>query len=187
MADVFVSGLIFFCLLVISVLQFGLRGYLSEKLKAFATKQDAIDLASSIEAMKVNMGELSGIAAQTRALKYEACLGAMAVIDAHLSNIFALENAVSQPPDTIFARKIHNKLILSCDNPELVLKFSEIYFGPVSGQPAVPQTELLREFRSMVRAELGFGKMLLSDAERTWIARAAGDVVSKKPGYEGVE
>lgn len=179
MTGLFQNVIIVVLLSVVAFIHFGLKAYISEKLKVLASKQDAIDLASSIEAMKANIEELSVIAAQKRALKYEACLGAMAVIDAHLSNIFAPEGAVWQAPDTIFARKIHNKLILSCDNPDLISKFSEIYFGPVGGGPQCPPTVLLNEFRSLVRAELGFGKMLFSDEDRTWIARAAGDVGSK--------
>lgn len=181
------NGLIVLVLSRVVLIHFGLKAYISEKLKALVSKQDAIDLASSIESVKVNIQELSGIAEQKRALKYKACLGARTVIDAHLSNFFSLEGAVWQAPETILARQIHNRLILSCDNPDLIVTFSEIYFGPIDGEPSSPRTVLLNEFRSMVRAELGFGKMLFSDEDRTWIARAAGDVVSRKPDYEGVE
>ena len=153
----------------------GLPAYISEKGKNLATREDIEEITRMIESVRGDISRANAVEEQKRKLKYEACLEALAVIDAHFSQLFAAESPTPQPISTVRAREAHSKLILSCNNVLIVEKFGEIYFGPRAGEPPQPPTDLLNKFRNLVREELGFGSELPLDRERAWIGRAAGD------------
>lgn len=154
----------------------GVASYATEKGKNWATKEDIEEITRKVEGVKSDLGRANSIEGQKRKLKYEACLEALSVIDAHFSQLFKEPKPTPQAVSTERARKAHTKLILSCENIQIVEKFSEIYFGPRPGQPQRAPTDLLNEFRNLVRKELGFGANDLPfDRERAWIGRAAGD------------
>lgn len=153
----------------------GLPAYVSEKGKNLATQEDIEEITRKIESVRGDISRANAVDEQKRKLKYEACLEALVVIDAHFSQLFAAENPAPQPICTIRAREAHSKLILSCNDVLIVEKFGEIFFGPRAGESPRPSTDLLNEFRNLIRKELGFGSELPLDSERAWIGRAAGD------------
>lgn len=153
----------------------GLPTYVSEKGKNLATREDIEEITRKIESVRGDISRANAVEEQKRQLKYEACLEALAVIDAHLSQVFAPENPTPQPVSAIRAREAHSKLILSCNNILIVEKFGEIYFGPRTGESPRPPTDILNEFRNLIRLELGFGSDLPLDRERAWVGRATGD------------
>lgn len=152
-----------------------LPSYLSEKAKNLATKEDVEYITRRVESVKSELSRLGAVEEQKRKLRHEACLEALSVIDAHFSQLFKSPRPTPQPISTVRAREAHSKLILSCNNIQIVEKFGEIYFGPRAGEPARPPTDLLNEFRNLIRVELGFGQELPLDRERAWVGRAAGD------------
>lgn len=149
--------------------------YLKEKAKATATKEDIEDITRKIESVRGDISRINAVEEQKRKLKYEACLEALTVIDSHFSQLFAQDNPTPQLISTVKAREVHSKLILSCSDVLIVEKFGEIFFGPRDGYSLRPPTDLLNEFRNLIRKELGFGEELALDRDRAWIARAAGD------------
>jgi len=152
----------------------GVPAYVSEKGKNLATQEDIEEITRKIESVRGDISRANAVEEQKRKLKYEACLEALSVIDAHFSQLFA-PSPTPQPISTVRAREAHSKLILSCNNVLIVEKFGEIYFGPRTGESPSPPTDLLNEFRNLVRKELDFGSELPLDREHAWIARAAGD------------
>lgn len=157
------------------LLRKGLPAYVSEKGKNLATREDIEEITRKIESVRGDISRVNAVEEQKRKLKYEACLEALAVIDAHFSQLFAAKSPTPQPISAVKAREAHSKLILSCNNVSIVEKFSEIYFGLRADESPRPPTDLLNEFRNLVRKELGFGSELSLDRERAWIGRAAGD------------
>ncbi|WP_157971408.1 hypothetical protein [Dyella sp. C9] len=150
----------------------GLPAYVTEKGKNLATREDIEEITRKIEGVRGDISRANAVEEQKRALKYEACLEALVVIDAHFSQLFAM---TPQSIDTSKAREAHSKLILSCNNVAIVEKFGELYFGPRAGEPRQSPTDLLNEFRNLIRQELGFGSELPLDRERAWIGRSAAD------------
>lgn len=159
-----------------------LTAYSTEKGKNLATKEDIGKITREIESVKLEFSNVDSIAQQKRLLKYEACLEALSIIDAHLSHSFINPNPTPQIVSTEKARAAHSKLILSCDNLEIVEKFGEIYFGPEAGVAQRPLTDLLNEFRNLIRKELGFAIDDLNfDRDRVWIGRSLGDSNNPNP------
>lgn len=171
---------IFFGILFLGLLiRHWFSGYLSEKGKNLATKEDLEDITRKVESVKADLARGNAVEEQKRKLKYEACLDALSAIDAHFSQLFTSDEPTPQPISAIKAREAHSKLILSCNDVRIVKKFGEIYFGPRPGESGRPPTDLLNEFRNLIRAELGFGDPLPLDRDRAWVARAAGDPANR--------
>jgi hypothetical protein len=166
---------------VVAVVQKGVPTYVAEKSKNLATKQDIEEITRRIEHVKAEIVDLQAGRAAKRQLKYEACLDALSVVDAHFVQIFSGENPTPQLADTQKARECHNKLILSCDDVGIVEKWAEILFGPKQGEERRPPTELLNEFRNLIRQELGFGEALTLDSDRVWVGQALGDPKNPSP------
>src|SRR3989338_5764791 len=115
---------------LIIVLKKALPSYLSEKGKNLATKEDIEKITRKVESVKTDLSRASAIEEQKRKLKYEACLEALSVIDAHFSQLFSSPRPTPQPISTVKAREAHSKLILSFNDVRIVEKFGEIFFGP---------------------------------------------------------
>jgi hypothetical protein len=153
-----------------------LPSYFSEKGKNLATKEDIEEITRKVESVKSEIHQISAIEQAKRELKYEACLDALSVIDAFFSHYFTELKPTPQEANTARARECHSKLILSCENTEIIEKFAEIMFGPAdpnTGQK--PKTDLLNEFRNLVRKELGFGDEIILDRDRAWFGSVTGD------------
>jgi hypothetical protein len=161
--------------LLLAVREFGFS-YLTERGKNLATKQDVEEITAKIETVKAEIEAGQAIEAAKRQLKYEACLQALSMIDAQFAYQFQGANTTPQPADTVKVRECHNKLILSCDDADIVDMFLDIFLGPGSGQPDdIPLTDRLNEFRNRVRQELGFGSDISLNRDRAWMGRTGGD------------
>lgn len=160
-----------------------LPAYFQEKAKNLATKQDVGEITREVESVKVEVSQVARTEEARYKLKYEACLHALSVLDAHLS--YSIKNPTGSQPvrqhaATKDVRECHSKLILSCEDTKILELFSEIIFGPKAGeQPRKPQTDLLNEFRILVRKELGFGHELLLDRDRAWVGKMVCDQNSR--------
>lgn len=149
--------------------------YLEEKGKNLATKEDIEEITRKVESVKAEIEENKLIFQQKYQLKHEACLSALSLIDAHFSHTLKPPEdgeIVKQYATTEHARKVHNKLILSCENKNILQKYEEIMFGGVGveGQQ-IPPTDLLNEFRNLIRKELGYGSELALNRNKAWFAK----------------
>lgn len=149
-----------------------LGAYIKEKGKYFAIQQEIEKQTEKIESVRAKIEEDKLIFENKYQLKHEACLEALSLIDAHFSHV--LNSPEGPAPDKQFAttehaRKVHNKLILSCENHEILNLFDKIIFGQDdNNEESKPPTDLLNEFRNLVRDELGFGNKLDLNRERAW-------------------
>ena len=153
------------------VFKFYMPSYFQEKGKNLATKEDVEEITKKVESVKAEVRHSTKIGETKYHLKYEACLEALALIDAYFSH--SLNGKITkQYSKTENARSCHSKLILSCEDIELIELFNEIMFGPGSGKkPRKPATDLLNDFRNLIRMELGFGKDLPLDRDRAWFGK----------------
>jgi len=149
--------------------------YLEEKGKNLATKEDVEEITRKVESVKAEIEENKLVFQRKYQLKHEACLDALSLIDAHLSH--ALQAAkdgdiIKQYATTEHARTVHNKLILSCEDNSILNKYEEIMFGGASaGKQQTPPTDLLNEFRNLIRKELGYGRDLELNREKAWFGK----------------
>lgn len=149
--------------------------YLKEKAKSTATKEDIEEITRKIEGVKLELGKNKEIDSIKYNLRYDACLESLSLIDAHLSHSLIPPeegDIVKQYAYTKEARECHSKLILSCENTEIVIKFIEIILGlKYSTETPQPPTDLLNEYRNLIRKELGFGAKLQLDRDRAWFGK----------------
>ena len=155
------------------------RKYLEEKGKNLATKEDNEEITRKIELVKADIAQRQTVFDARYKLKYEACLEALTIIDIFFSHALVSADSkrpVPQEADTSRARECHSKLIITCKSPALVEKFNEICFkNRTSDGFKTPPTDLLNDFRNLVREELAFGEDIPLDREATWFAVLSGD------------
>ena len=112
-----------------------------------------------------------------RELKYKALLRSLNLIDAYFSHILIPPQGgqiIKQYGTTEEARTCHNNLILTCEDTKILELFSEIKFGPkVNNSKTIPPTDLLNQYRNLVRKELGFGSDLVLDRDRAWFGKVS--------------
>ncbi len=149
--------------------------YLEEKGKNLATKEDIEEITRKVEGVKAEIEEYKLIFQKKYQLKHEACLDALSLIDAHFSHTLTPPNGgeiAKQYATTEHARTVHNKLILSCEDKNILQKYEEIMFGSSAvGEEQSPPTDLLNEFRNLVRSELGYGIDLQLNREKAWFGK----------------
>ena len=110
-------------------------------------------------------------------LKHQACLDALEVVDSFLSHTVAGQNGtlpVRQPADTIRARVCYNRLVLTCQKPEVTEAFIKVMFPAQSPDMALI-TDNLNALRNAIREELGFGQVIKLSRDVAWFVRLAGD------------
>jgi len=149
--------------------------YMEEKAKNLASKEDIGLITREVENVKAEINKESRIDELKYKLKYEACMEALSIIDAYFSHTLSAPDGgkiKKQFSSTEDARTCHSKLVLSCESNDLILKFNEIVFGPKE-DPAepMPATDLLNQFRNLVRTELGFGGEIEIDRDRAWFGK----------------
>lgn len=157
-------------LIIVYYLRYYYPKYFEEKGKNLATKQDIEEITRKVESVKADIALGLSVQQMKYKLKHEACLEALELIDAYFSCILKspkVESLKQQIFTTERARACHSKLILSCENTLILKKFSEILTGHVDSKP---YTDLLNEFRNLIRQELGFGTELELDRESAWIS-----------------
>jgi hypothetical protein len=160
--------------------------YLSEKAKSVATKEGIAEITSKIENVKRSVDAIRTVDVTKYQLKYEACLEALRIIDAHLSHSLVPPpggKIAKQYASTEEARNCHSRLVVACESTDLIEQFSRIMFkARTEGEAKVPATDRLNTFRNLVRKELGFGSPLNLDVEIAWI----GHVISERTdGQQG--
>lgn len=150
-----------------------LGAYLKARAKSAATKEDIEEITRKIEGVKLESGKNKEIDSVKYNLRYAACLESLGLIDAYFSHLLPSteSNIVKQYASTKEARECHSKLILSCESVELVAKFTEIMTGPKPQTETQPPTDLLNDYRNLIRKELGFGVELQLDREHAWFGK----------------
>jgi hypothetical protein len=149
--------------------------FFTQKGQNLATKQDISGITSTVEEIKASVQNSQEIEKQKRELKYKAILTSLNIIDAYISHLKVLDKSlgkISQQSVSIEEiRSCHSNLILTCDNPEIVRKFTQILFNPKEPNGLLKDNfiDLLIEYRNLVRLELGFGQPIYSDTITTWI------------------
>lgn len=164
-------------LVIITATASFLGAYLKEKAKSTATKSDIEVITRKIEEVKKELNQQDRIASKKYELKYNACLNMLGILDAHLSNILSKNNeGKTIPVDRQFttpedARKCHNDLLITIDNPAIM----ELFLNMMGGKSKNLIIDL-DKLRKLVREELGFGSDFRTDEDNTWLA-----VITCKP------
>jgi hypothetical protein len=111
--------------------------------------------------------------------KREACLEALEIIDAffsHQSWSTGVEPDRQEVVGTDRVRSCYNRLVLTCEDGDLLDKFKDCLKLANPNRPAKPLTaDLIVDLRNAIRKELGFGKAVDQDRERAWISRIPWD------------
>jgi|GEM_PF-5430695 len=134
-------------------------------------------LALLILWVKHDVNEKTKITDKRYALKYQACMDALTVIDAQYSHFkWSVKNScgnnepLPEPakqwltPD--FVRSCHSALFITCSE-ELLDQFSKIMFEDTGGED---MTVLLHEFRKLICVELGFENEAAYNRKYTWFS-----------------
>jgi hypothetical protein len=153
---------------------FFIGAYLKRKGQDLATRENIEDLTSLVESVKKDIRDNESVAQAKRQMKHDACLEALSVIDSFFSHFFKDIKPTPQLADSSKAREAHSKLILACDNSQIVELYTEILCGPIEGKRA-PPTDQLNELRNLIRRELGFGNDVNLDRDRAWLGKIVGD------------
>jgi len=107
--------------------------YFEEKGKNLATKEDIEEITHKVESVKAEISQSQSIFQAKYRLKHEAYLEALKMVDAHFSHTLQDPDGrsiVKQFATTEQARECHNKLILACEDTEILSVFDEIMFAP---------------------------------------------------------
>ena len=159
--------------------------YLEKKAENLATKEDVEEITRKIESVKAQIGREQAALDAKYKLRHEACLEALALIDAYYSQILLAsegQRIAREARTTSEARRCHSKLILACENPAIIDKFLEIFFKNRTDKGFTrPPTDLLNEFRNLVRKELGFGDPVTLDRDVAWFGAFVGDTDGPSP------
>ncbi len=130
-------------------------------------EKDIEEITRKVESVKAEVIRSNRMDEAKYRLKYEACMDALALFDAHFSHV--LSSPGGTPPVKQYSTTEHAR---ASENIEILALFDEIMFGPESGQqPRKPPTDLLNDFRNLIRHELGFGQDLPLNRERAWFSK----------------
>ena len=156
---------------VISLVAVFIFQYFTEKAKNYATKQDVEEITNKIEEIKAKIQNSQEIVKQKRELKYNAILKSLELIDARLSNFIISPNIIKQYATTKETRECHSRLILTCDNSEIIKSFENIMAGKLPTDKSGTQFVIreLENYRNLVREELGFGESIKTNPNLIWI------------------
>jgi len=152
------------------------KKYVEKKAKNFATKQDVEQITRKVESVKAEISREQAILDAKYKLKHQACIEALTLIDAIFSHQIKNPGIAKQYMTTEQARQCHSKLILACENPAIANRFNEIVVNlQKEHTSSEAPTDLLNEFRNLIRRELGFGEELVPDRETAWIGNVVCD------------
>jgi hypothetical protein len=145
--------------------------YIGKKGENLATQEDIGNITREIESVKTEIARASSIEDTKRSIKHDACLEALSIIDAFLSHNVA-GDIEKQNKEIYKAREAHTKLILACDNPDIIATFLNIiFYASRPNAPVAPLTDQLNDLRNLIRQELGFGDRLELDRDVAWIGK----------------
>lgn len=114
------------------------------------------------------IAERSLIKTEKWKIKQEACLEALNLADAMLSN-YSWENVkegdiIKEEIKTVDVRHCYNKLACSCDNKEILILFKKIFFGEIT-------PDIIVDLRNAVRKELDFGIGIDEDRKKAYFGK----------------
>lgn len=119
---------------------------------------------------KHDFNEKSKVADKRYALKYQACMDVLAIVDAKFSNMSWSNDGGNsqlliskQDVDIETIRRCHSSLYLTCGG-ELVKKYNEIMFSEDLQDP----TKELHKLRCLIAEELCFENVVSEDSKYTW-------------------
>jgi hypothetical protein len=164
---------------LVGVISSLVTSFANQKGQNLATKQDIAGITAKVEEIKASIQNSQEIEKQKRELKYKAILTSLNIIDANISHVKVLDKSVGKiSPQSVSIEEIrscHSNLILTCDNPEIVAKFTQILLNPIEPNGLFKHNviALLIEYRNLVRRELGFGQSVYFDTVTTWIGRTS--------------
>ena len=137
-----------------------------------------LDYERRIENLRREIREQERVSVAKYTLKHEACLEALDAVDKILlaggrddlvkkfSNLPAPE-ALDIYQLGELARKCHNKLVIACDDPQVIMLFRTLC--GLSGEKFTADT--IVDLRVAIRKELGFGDLQVdADRNNAWIA-----------------
>ena len=114
-------------------------------------------------------------------LKRQACLDALDVVDAAMSQLEWKDDkgnvlpVAKQELNIDSARGAFNQLALTCANPEIVEKYVEALGIRTPDEPPITSRgDLIVDLRNKMRTELGFGEPLDFDRRKAWIGNLDG-------------
>ncbi|MCG8884001.1 hypothetical protein G1L02_12650 [Tenacibaculum finnmarkense] len=135
------------------------------------------------EELKLKYNSISRVEEYKFKLKYEACLEALEVVDALY--LRSMEKEINEKFPDLKAdfpeskmniidplelgekgRRVHNKLVLSCDSKEIIL----LYRRCVNMEGTKENMSLIVDLRGAIRRELGFGNDVIDEnRDKAWI------------------
>ena len=157
-------------LIIISGVSAFLGSFIKEKAKSIVTRKDITEITQKVEDVKLSVEAIKNSESKKYELKYNACIEALRLVDAHLSHSISTPEIepTKQTASIEEARSCHNQLILSCESTELISTFNSIMFGFSS---SIAPTDELNNFRNAIRRELNFGDELSLDRNQAWFAK----------------
>jgi len=169
-------------------LDLSLSAYAEEKGKNQATKEDVEEITRKIESIKASVEQSQLVERRRYELKYEACLDALDALDAHISHKLANipYPIIAQKLGTEKLRQIHNRLVLTVDNPAIVTLFLDMQIS-LPEEESRPVTDMLNDLRNLIRSELGFGKEIQLSRDIAWFGAANSDPLFEKAKSEAIE
>ena len=108
-------------------------------------------------------------------LKRSACLDALDVVDSVFSQRDWGQDVDKQSVSIKDARRAHNQLALTCDNPEILeLYVKTLGLRTPDEPPGNLNADSIVDLRNAMRDELDFGKKLKFDRNKAWVAKLPG-------------
>lgn len=158
-------------ILIIGLYLVFFKSYFSEKGKNLATQQDIKNITIKVEEVKAEIQNHQLVEKQKRELKYNAILKSLELIDARLSNLIIDPTIIKQYATTKETRECHSRLILTCNNSEIIKSFENIMMKNLKPDQTGTQFIMreLQNYRNFVRKELGFGEPIKIDPNLLWI------------------
>lgn len=137
---------------------FYIRHYLSSKAKNLATKEDIGTITEIVEKIKADVALDNQKAALVYQEKFNTILDALSFIDDYISwhdidNQTPIRKKITVVDLTLRARSCFNRLMLTCDNEEIVELFLKIFENNSAGSNSQLFLDY-NKFRLLLRKEL---------------------------------
>ena len=139
-----------------------------------AAEQMHAKYEEKLERLRHALQQEDRITAARYKLKHDACLEALDIVDQAMASATNVQVGKKLNPFELgeIARSCHNKLVVACDDPEVVR-----IFRLAVGIDGSPRGDIVVDLRNAVRRELGFGdESVDSDREKAFIGTAGYDM-----------
>jgi hypothetical protein len=134
--------------------------------------------------MRADLEERGRLHRERWQIKRDACLAALRIVDSVLTTLpwgdssraGGILHVKRLPVEAQEARDAMNRLILSCDSPEVVLLFLNSVGLMESGETAEEiDMGAVQKLRNAIRRELGFGNEFTFPSALAWVISVQGD------------